>query len=69
MRARGVSEIYDVRLPACYANATLADAAAMCAQRRMMSVSQFIRVALLEAISRDGVELKEVQRRALPRCE
>jgi hypothetical protein len=41
----------------------------MCAQRRMMSVSQFIRVALLEAISRDGVELKEVQRRALPRCE
>jgi hypothetical protein len=63
MRARGASEVYDVRLPVCYATETLADAAAMCAQRRMMSVSQFIRVALLEAISRDGVELKNAEQR------
>jgi hypothetical protein len=52
-------EIYDTRMPSCYATAALAEATAAAAKRRMMPVSQFIRVALLEAINRDGVALKE----------
>jgi hypothetical protein len=59
MRARGVSENYDVRLPICYATEPLADAAAAAAQRRMMSVSAYMRTALLELIARDGIEVKK----------
>lgn len=59
MRTRSASEIYTTRLPVCYATSALADAAAAAAKRRMMPVSQFIRTVLLEAIARDGVELKD----------
>jgi hypothetical protein len=55
MRGRSAPET--VRLPACYANESLASAAATAAQRRMMSVSQYIRSSLLEAVTRDGIEM------------
>ena len=64
MRARGASEVYSIRLPTCYATEALAEAAASVAARRMMSFSQFVRVCLLEAISRDGVELKHAERQS-----
>jgi hypothetical protein len=59
MKGRLAPEIYDVRLPSCYANEPLVNAATLAAQRKMMSVSQYIRLALLEAVARDGVVLEQ----------
>jgi ribonuclease PH len=41
----------------CYATPSLRSATEVAADRREMSMSQFIRFAILEQLGRDGVEL------------
>jgi hypothetical protein len=47
----------------CYAAPALRSATETAADKRQMSMSQFIRFALLEQLGRDGVELMKVEQR------
>jgi hypothetical protein len=45
----------------CYATPSLRSATEVAADRRQMSISQFLRFAILEQLARDGVNLMKVE--------
>jgi hypothetical protein len=47
----------------CYASPALRSAVEVAADKRQMPISQYLRCALLEAVAKDGVELKTAEQR------